>query len=74
MSYDIGIMGVKMEKVEIWEVRCRIISQFGNRDIFVREFENRDRAFKYAEVLQECADSNPRSNAVYYVRLVYKLR
>jgi len=56
-----------MEEKRSWIVKLKIISRFGVREQVIGEYDDRDYAEKVAEVLQECADSNPRSNAIYWV-------
>jgi hypothetical protein len=50
-----------------WRVVCRIRSRYGDREMTVWQGESREEAERVAQILQEGADSNPRSNATFTV-------
>ena len=52
MSYDIGIMGVKMEEKEKWIIKCKIIPEFGNREFIVDEVDDNTAFIVVVEVLE----------------------
>jgi len=53
--------------VKMWKIVCRIRSPYGNREIIAGYVSNYNEAVKMAQVLQEGADSNPKSNATFTV-------
>jgi len=70
LKFIYGSMAYILGCGDMWAVKMRIFSPYGERESIVMTFRTKEEALRAARELREGALSNPRSRATFYVEFL----